>query len=180
MWIGIDDTDGPGGGCTTHVLTEIVRVARDHAVDVVGEPRLVRLNPNIPWKTRGNAALAVRLGVGRGKRTRIGEIGGRPVWSYVGGRSVPRTARPALVDALWEIVLAGARAEPATDPALVAGEGRLPVELYRRAVRSVVGLGEVEAMLDRAGYETRVRDSRRGLVGASAAIAWPGRTATWE
>jgi tRNA(Ile2)-agmatinylcytidine synthase len=180
MWIGVDDTDSPEGGCTTHVLTEIVRVARDRGVDVLGEPRLVRLNPNIPWKTRGNAALSVRLGTGAGARRRIGVIGGRPVWSHSRGRPVPSADRAALVDALWQAVLDGSRSENATDPAMVAGDRPLPVALYERAVRSVVPLEDAEAALQRAGYETRVRGSRRGLVGAAAAVAWPGRRATWE
>ena len=72
MWIGVDDTDGPNGGCTTHVLTELIRVAADRGFDVLGEPRLVRLNPNVPWKTRGNAALSVRVGRGVGPRARVG------------------------------------------------------------------------------------------------------------
>jgi len=180
MWIGVDDTDSPEGGCTTYVLTEIVRVARDRDVDVIGEPRLVRLNPNIPWKTRGNAALAVRLGIGEGPRTRIGEIVGRSVWSHARGRSVPRHDRGPLLEAIWEAVIAAAPSDPATDPAMISGDGPLPSALYDRAVRSVVPLAEVEGLLDAAGYECRVRGSRRGLVGAAAAVAWPGRRATWE
>jgi tRNA(Ile2)-agmatinylcytidine synthase len=180
MWVGIDDTDSPRGGCTTHVLTEIVRVARDRGVDVIGEPRLVRLNPNVPWKTRGNAALGVRLGVGGGRRTQVGEIGGRPVWAYVRGRPVHTDERATLVDALWQTVLAGAQSEPATDPAMVVGDRPLPRGLYDHAVRTVVPLAEVEAALRASGYETRVRGSRRGLIGATAALAWPARRATWE
>ena len=180
MWIGVDDTDGPSGGCTTHVLTEIVRTAGDRGYDVVGEPRLVRLNPNVPWKTRGNGALAVRLGVGQGARTRIGEIGGRPVWSYRAGRPVATADRTALVDALWRTVLEGSARDRATDPALVAGTARLPGALYELAVRTVVPVEAAERALAHAGYDVRVSGSRRGLVGAAAAIAWPDRRRTWE
>jgi tRNA(Ile2)-agmatinylcytidine synthase len=180
MWIGVDDTDSPRGGCTTHVLTEIVRVARERGVDVIGEPRLVRLNPNVPWKTRGNASLAVRLGAGRGRRTQIGEIDRRPVWSHARGRPVRSSQRAPLVEALWESVLVGSAHEPATDPALISGDRPLPSSLYDRAVRSVVPVAEAESALHAAGYEIRVRGTRRGLVGAGAAVAWPGRRATWE
>ena len=180
MWIGIDDTDSPAGGCTTHVLTELVRVARDQGVDVIGEPRLVRLNPNIPWKTRGNGALAVRFGLGRGPRRRIGEIAGRPVWSFASGGALPRSRREPLLHALWATVTEGARSEAETDPAMVAGVRPLPASLYDRAVRSVVPIEDADDALRRAGYLTWVRGSRRGLVGAAAAVAWPGRRATWE
>jgi tRNA(Ile2)-agmatinylcytidine synthase len=180
MWVGIDDTDSPLGGCTTHVLTELLRVARGRGVDVLGEPRLVRLNPNVPWKTRGNAALSVRLGLGRGRRTRIGVIDGRPVWGYPRGRPVPDGDRAPLVDALWTAVLSGSRREAGTDPAMVVGDRTLPSGLYERAVRTIVRLRDAESALREAGYEVRVRGSRRGLIGATAAVAWPGRRATWE
>jgi len=57
MWVGIDDTDSLKGGCTTYVATELVDKLK---YDLIGFPRLVRLNPNIPWKTRGNEQLHYR------------------------------------------------------------------------------------------------------------------------
>lgn len=56
--VGIDDTDSSRGNCTTYLA---YRIAADLAptVRVLPYPRLVRLNPNIPFKTRGNAAVAL-------------------------------------------------------------------------------------------------------------------------
>ena len=42
--------------------------------DVIGYPRLVRLNPNIPWKTRGNGAISLQVGKEGKKKIKIGEI----------------------------------------------------------------------------------------------------------
>jgi tRNA(Ile2)-agmatinylcytidine synthase len=58
--VGIDDTDSSRGYCTTYLA---YRIACDLRPDVVvlPYPRLVRLNPNIPFKTRGNAAVCLSL-----------------------------------------------------------------------------------------------------------------------
>jgi len=180
MWLGIDDTDSPEGGCTTWVLTELVRVARSISLDLIGEPRLVRLNPNIPWRTRGNAALAARFGHGMGPRRAIGALDGSPVVSH--GRSRPLTAAEGdrLISQAWERVRALAPRVRGTDPALVAAERPLPAELYWRAVREVVPARPLLRELERWGAVYRHRGSSRGLVGAAAALAWPGRRATWE
>ena len=181
IWIGIDDTDSPRGGCTTWVLTELLRLGREEGVDLLGEPRLVRLNPNIPWKTRGNAALAARFGHGRGPRRKVGEVAGRTVWSYAEGGPLSEAEGRRFRAAAWARVLAGSRTgERGTDPALVAIDHRLPAEGYWRAVREVVAVGDVRRLLDEHGAWYRTRGSRRGLIGAAAAIAWPGRRVTWE
>jgi len=181
IWIGIDDTDSPKGGCTTWVLSELLALARDEGVDLLGEPRLVRLNPNIPWKTRGNAALAARFGRGRGDRRRIGEAGGRPLWSFARGGPLTSSLAERFLDRAWDRVLARSRrGEPRTDPALVAVPRQLPAHLYYRAVRHIVPVEETRRYLESVGALVRAEGDGRGLVGASAAIAWPGRRATWE
>ncbi|MFY9717453.1 MAG: tRNA(Ile)(2)-agmatinylcytidine synthase [Thermoplasmata archaeon] len=180
IWIGIDDTDSPRGGCTTWVLTELVRLARDGGIDLIGEPRLVRLNPNVPWKTRGNAALAARFGRGQGSPYLVGEVGGASILAYPRGSGLPRREAAAFRDAAWRRVQALAAPVPYSDPALVASSTALPGSLYWSAVREVVPVGARAAALDRLGADCRTNGSRRGLIGASAAIAWPGRRATWE
>jgi tRNA(Ile2)-agmatinylcytidine synthase len=177
----VDDTDSPQGGCTTFVLTEIVALARAQGLDLIGEPRLVRLNPNIPWKTRGNAALSARFGHGRGPRERVGRIAGRSVWSFSGGRSLTATEKADFLEEAWQVVRRAARGGgPATDPALVAVDLRLPAAGYWRAVRAVVDVVDVRTQLDRSGAWWRCEGSDRGLVGAAAAVAWSGGHPTWE
>jgi tRNA(Ile2)-agmatinylcytidine synthase len=59
--LGIDDTDSRFGHCTTHlgylVVSELARLG----CRFPNYPRLVRLNPNIPFKTRGNAAVCIEF-----------------------------------------------------------------------------------------------------------------------
>jgi tRNA(Ile2)-agmatinylcytidine synthase len=62
LHIGIDDTDSRSGGCTTHLAFKITeRIIRNTNARFVEYPLLIRLNPNVPWKTRGNAAVCFRL-----------------------------------------------------------------------------------------------------------------------
>jgi len=162
------------------VLTELLSLAGEQGVDLIGEPRLVRLNPNIPWKTRGNAALSAHFGRGQGRASRVGEIAGEPVRAYRSGRPLsPATVR-RFREAAWARVLAGARSEEGTDPALVVTDRRLPAELYWSAVREVVPVRATRRALAQVGAWWRTRTSDRGLVGAAAAIAWAGHHPTWE
>src|SRR6266508_4239178 len=92
LWIGVDDTDSLEGMCTTFLATELVsELTKDR--DLIGYPRLVRLNPNIPWKTRGNGAICLRFGRGVGPGTVVGEIENQPVLSFAQarGRDDPAT-----------------------------------------------------------------------------------------
>jgi tRNA(Ile2)-agmatinylcytidine synthase len=61
MHIGLDDTDSTRKGCTTHVAALLVEKLEKLSVKFLDYPNLVRLNPNVPWKTRGNGALCLRI-----------------------------------------------------------------------------------------------------------------------
>lgn len=66
MYIGIDDTDSKEGMCTTYLAKQII-----DRFGCEGYPRLIRLNPNIPYKTRGNGALNL---ISHGDKDEIIEI----------------------------------------------------------------------------------------------------------
>lgn len=181
MWVGIDDTDSPQAGCTSYTLTEVLCAARAIGLDLIGEPRLVRLNPNVPTKTRGNAALAARLGHGSGSRRRQGTVDGSPLWSYSRGRPPSAREFASVVDDGWSAVERTAPiGTPGTDPVLVASRSRLRPSLYRDAVCRWVPPERIATTLERAGATIRSGADAGGVVGAAAAIAWPGRRATWE
>ncbi|MDR1992717.1 MAG: tRNA(Ile)(2)-agmatinylcytidine synthase [Nitrososphaerota archaeon] len=61
MHIGIDDTDSIKGGCTTYLAAILIEELKRFNVHFIDYPLLVRLNPNVPWKTRGNGALCLRF-----------------------------------------------------------------------------------------------------------------------
>jgi len=65
--IGIDDTDTNLGYCTTFIAALLLEEALKIDLKIVDFPYLIRLNPNIPFKTRGNAAVALKFSGNIGK-----------------------------------------------------------------------------------------------------------------
>ena len=61
LHIGIDDTDSPKGMCTTFLCYEIVKFLEKQEIQFMDFPYLIRFNPNIPWKTRGNGAVRLTI-----------------------------------------------------------------------------------------------------------------------
>jgi len=59
LYIGIDDTDTNKGGCTTYLASLLLEYIYKLGYKPYDYPLLVRLNPNIPYKTRGNAAVCL-------------------------------------------------------------------------------------------------------------------------
>ncbi|HEX7142841.1 MAG TPA: DUF1743 domain-containing protein, partial [Nitrososphaeraceae archaeon] len=61
LHIGLDDTDSTFGRCTTHLAFKVTSYLSKKNVKFLDYPLLIRLNPNIPWKTRGNGAVCLRI-----------------------------------------------------------------------------------------------------------------------
>ena len=59
--IGFDDTDSIKGMCTTFLAYKIVEMLKKQNTEFLDFPKLIRFNPNIPWKTRGNGAVSLRI-----------------------------------------------------------------------------------------------------------------------
>ena len=183
MYIGIDDTDSRKGMCTTYLALELVKEF-ECELDLIGHPRLVRLNPNIPWKTRGNGAVCVRLGLGKGEKRTIGQLDGRPVhmWSEDGSSGTSKDV-PTVKEVLGRV-----RAiieeyahldEKGTDSGIFISERRPPRALYLKAVREVVKISEARAGLPK-GSLFKAYNTGRGIIGASASVAWVPKDHTFE
>ena len=72
LHIGFDDTDNRLGRCTTHMAFKITEhILKTTNADFIDNPLLIRLNPNIPWKTRGNGAVCLRIRTDRQDQQRI-------------------------------------------------------------------------------------------------------------
>lgn len=177
-FIGVDDTDSPDGMCTTYLLTEVIREL-DFPV-LFGYPRLVRLNPNIPWKTRGNGALALSLEGNRDSAFKIGEIGGREVlasYKPSGGEEnadVLLEKVSSVVDRLAQF------GEENTNPGVAISHTRPDSGFYWDAVRGIVSLEEAKHALSKAGGTARTWKNGRGLIGATASMSWIPRESTYE
>ena len=61
LHVGIDETDSPKGMCTTFLSYKIVKFLEDQNIEFIDYPSLIRFNPNIPWKTRGNGAVHLTI-----------------------------------------------------------------------------------------------------------------------
>ncbi len=150
--IGLDDTDAPGGLCTTW-LGAVLAHRLEAAGMPVGERRLVRLNPNAPFRTRGNAAIAL---IAEGDAALAFELA---------------------CDAVEEFAPLDA---PMTNPGVVVADRPLPVAWYRRAVTDLCTIDDAVAVLDATGARYRGYGNGRGLIGAAAAGAAEFPDLTYE
>jgi tRNA(Ile2)-agmatinylcytidine synthase len=175
--IGVDDTDSLRGMCTTFLATELVRDLTK-TWDLIGFPRLVRLNPNIPWKTRGNGAICVRIGHGRGRPHVVGWIDGSEVRAFPHGEGIEDSHTVA--DRVAALVERWSRFEdPGTNPGFVVLRAAPPEHLYWTGVRSVLTMDEVLRGIG-PGALVRPYKNGRGVIGAVAATAWRPHDRTYE
>jgi tRNA(Ile2)-agmatinylcytidine synthase len=150
MHIGLDDTDSAKGGCTTYLAALLVEKLADFQVQFIDYPGLIRLNPNVPWKTRGNGALCLRF-----------------KYPAVFKQKINETAL-----SLWEEN--SAIKEKGTDPGIVFFYNQeIPEELTvfaKRAETGIVTLREALSLIKKFGAEACGFNSCRGIIGALAAI----------
>jgi tRNA(Ile2)-agmatinylcytidine synthase len=110
----------------------------------IREARLVRLNPNVTFKTRGNAAIALDV------------------------EGDPERAFSFACDIVEE--LADFSCEN-TNPGVVVAETHLDPAFYRQAVTDFCEIDDAVNLLERAGVRYQGWKNRRGLIGATAAVA---------
>jgi tRNA(Ile2)-agmatinylcytidine synthase len=143
MIIGIDDTDSPQGMCTTYLGAVLARrLIRERMK--IREARLVRLNPNVTWKTRGNAAIALDI---KGDGDHAFAIACATVEEFADFSCNNTNPGVVVVD------------KP-PDPAF-----------YKKAVTDFCQIDEAIELLEAAGAHYRGYKNRRGLIGATAAVA---------
>ncbi|MCL5408336.1 MAG: tRNA(Ile)(2)-agmatinylcytidine synthase [Candidatus Thermoplasmatota archaeon] len=166
--LGIDDTDSRTEMCTTYLTIEILKNSN---LDLIGFPRLVRLNPNIPLKTRGNAAISLTLGRGEGKKEVVGRIGEESINSF-------KRYREERMDIdIMSIIEKFSPKEKDTNPALVIGREKNDENFYWDAVREFVDYAKV---VDKVKGDFWSIEILKNSNGANAAISWPERNPTYE
>jgi len=151
--------------------------------EIIGYPRLIRLNPNIPWKTRGNGALCLHVGKLGGKiKRKIGEINGQDVFcSLTFTNELDESEQKHLATIVKETVDAQARIDDEnTNPGYVLLLKKPDVELYQNAVTKIVTLDEVQNILNNQQARFEGYKNSRGLIGATAAISWEPLDRTFE
>jgi len=149
LHIGFDDTDSPRMGCTTYIGAILVERLEALGCKFTDYPNLIRLNPNVPWKTRGNGAVCLRVSCEDGSVDKV-------------------------KDSVLETVKANSDLEYArTDPAVVFLEGDVSEDLRRfskRVLGDIVTVNEAKAVASRVHADVHLIKGERGLVGALAAV----------
>ncbi len=146
IWVGIDDTDSSRGMCTTYVATlameEVERIGR-----VIGFPRLIRLNPTVPFKTRGNGAVSF-----------LAEV----------------DDLSELVDVVSDVVMEHAEmSDENTNPGVVFVSEDVAAKLAglaEKAIRDIVTIDEALFIIGKYMIPHVKLKKGRGLIGALAAV----------
>lgn len=177
MLIAIDDTDSLKGNCTTYLATELIKEFSE--LNLIGFPKLVRLNPNIPWKTRGNGAICLKFGRGIGEKFLVGEIDGKKYFGYEREKKEFYNFN-SIKERVQKIVEKYSHFEDElTNPAFVISEKKFSQKLYWKALREILTVNEVKKILNGKaifkGYK-----NQRGLIGSASAISWMARRKTYE
>ncbi|MHA1865374.1 MAG: TiaS agmantine-binding domain-containing protein [Candidatus Heimdallarchaeaceae archaeon] len=147
LHIGIDDTDSLSGNCTTYVAAEIIEHIANF-VNFTDYPRLIRNNPNIPWKTRGNGSIALSLET---KKRYVDEI----------------------ISFIFNFIKNNHEQDINTNPGCIIIEGDIPQcvkDFAKRALISNIKIDEARRLIEELKLKSFHVGNGRGLIGALAAL----------
>jgi tRNA(Ile2)-agmatinylcytidine synthase len=151
LHIGLDDTDSSEGMCTTYLAAVLIdQIESTFDLKLASFPRLIRLNPNCPFKTRGNAALSFNF-------------------------RVPQAVIPLIKELVLKRVGEMAMLEDEGTESGVAfyvGEGIPDAlgEFSSRVVKEMVTIEDADLVAASLGIEVHKFKLGRGIIGALAAI----------
>lgn len=153
--IGIDDTDSRTQGMCTTYVGAVVADELEAEGHVVERRLLIRLNPAIEHKTRGNAAVAIHTDAS------------------------PATA---MAVAQTHVATLAVTDEASTQPGIAVVDADRTNELAShtwRTIRDVVSLSTARDHLEAVDADTWTSGGGRGLIGAAAAIGAADALAEW-
>ena len=157
LHIGFDDTDSRKGMCTTFLAYKIVEYLKKERVKFLDYPYLVRFNPNIPWKTRGNGAVALKI------KTKEPQVIKQNIIKFVKKYSATRDG---------------------ANPGLVFYESKdIPKhfsEFGKMALCTLVSRNKAKEFAAQNGLETFYLGNGQGLIGAIGAIGYNFHDHTFE
>lgn len=157
LYIGFDDTDSRQGMCTTYLAYKIVDFLLKRNAKFVDYPLLIRLNPNIPWKTRGNGAVALHVEVDN---------------------------EDAVMDGVKHLVENNSHVGTGANPGLVFYSGEtIPIdvkEFATEALFNVMSRNKAREISRKHGIHTYTMGNGQGIVGALSAIGTVLKDHTFE
>jgi len=150
LHIGFDDTDSRDGMCTTYVGAVVIDRITNIGAKIIDYPRLIRLNPNWIFKTRGNCAIAIEVEV---EDNLIDKI------------------KKTVLETVEEL---GELDHETTNPGVVFLEDENTFEelriFSRKVIQDIVTIDEAEELAKKIGAEFFKFKMGRGIIGALAAI----------
>ncbi len=155
FYIGIDDTDSTKGMCTTYIAARIAD--KLSSFTTVHELRLIRLNPSVPWKTRGNGAIAI----------------------IVKEKEIEKIKKIAIEEVEKNAMLEDER----TNPGVVFFLGKIPEEFkkfYHLCLHRITNIAFAEKLAKKYNAEVIKYKNGRGIIGALAAIGSELEDYTYE
>ena len=147
--VGLDDIDDLSGGCTTHFASLLVELLSPQSIEWLDYPNLIRLNPGIPFRTRGNGAVALRF-----KAT-----------SDIISKSMP------LIEQMIQDYVDETYTN--TNPGFVVTTGKVPEEIRefsRQALWRTIPITLAQRLIERHNIAHITLGNGRGLVGALSAV----------
>lgn len=149
IWVGMDDTDSPDGMCTTYLALLTIEELEKEDFEIKGFPRLIRLNPTIPFKTRGNGAVSFLV---EGELDTIIKIADRMIRQNSQLHHEKTNPGAVFVD-------------PEDDKLISA-----VFKFSNQVLRSIATIDEADSIIKKYDIEHLRYKSGRGLVGALAAV----------
>lgn len=163
MIIGIDDTDSREGMCTTYLGALLMEELRQYGI-IRELPVLIRLNPTIPYKTRGNACIGIKIETSCPDK----------VIEHV----ISRISTMAVMEC--EMTNPGVVFVQEDECRRVKG---ILHTFFHQAVQEVISIEEAKALISETGLHSKGFKNGRGLIGALAACGAmlnPGWDHTFE
>lgn len=158
FYIAIDDTDSPEGMCTTYLASTIINKLKKEGINLIGCPRLIRLNPFARFKTRGNGGVAFKI---------------------LNDDKV-ETAKKIVLKEVENLAMFDC---DNTNPGVVFYSGDITQELIDysfKAIYSIITIKEAEELAKSIGAEIHKFKKGRGIIGCLASIGLPLDDYTYE
>ena len=150
---------------------------------IIDYPRLVRLNPNIPWKTRGNGAISFQVGTNGTHAKKIGAMKNLDFFMVnTSDQDLDIQDIKNLKTIIIDVIDVFAEIQGQnTNPGAVIIPDQPPYRIYQQAVRGIFTISEIKKLLVKYNSEIISYKNARGLIGATAATAWrPSNDYTYE
>lgn len=160
LYVGIDDTDSSEGMCTTYIGALVMDELKHYGFQLKGHPRLIRLNPFAPFKTRGNGAIAFNLSLNSGKDA--------------------KKAKKLILNRVENL---SELQHKNTNPGVVFYDGIITPELKTYSmttVQKIVTIENAQKLAVQVGAQFHKFKNGRGIIGALAAIGYPLEDRTYE